>query len=84
MHVVLEGHGNAGERTELLARRAGLVGGLGHREREVGGDLQERLDLAVTGLHGVERRAGHLSGGEVAVRDARRDLGSGELVEVCH
>ena len=84
MHVVLEGNGHAGEGSQLLSGGAGAVGGLGRGEREVGGDLQERLDLRLAGLNGIERGAGDLDGGEVAGRDARGDLARGELVEVRH
>ena len=84
VHVVLEGHRNARHGAQRLAGGAGGVRGARSLERELGGDLEEGLDLGLASLDGGKRGLSDLDSRELAGGDAGSNLAGGERVDVCH
>ena len=86
VHVVLEAARDAGEGPELLERARGDRGvdALGCGECCLLGELEERVDLLVSGLHVCKRRLGDLARREVARAQARLDLGDAHVGGECH
>ena len=86
VHVVLEGARNAGEGPKLVERARGDRGvdALGCGECRFLGELEERVNLLVGGLHVRKRRLGDLACCEVARAQARLDLGDTHVGGECH
>ena len=86
VHVVLEAARDAGEGPELVegARGDRGVDALGCGECGLLGELEERVNLLVSGLHVRKRRLGDLARREVARAQACLDLGDAHVGGECH
>ena len=86
VHVVLEAARDAGEGPELVegARGDRGVDALGCGECSFLGELEERVNLLVSGLHVRKRRLGDLACREVARAQACLNLGDAHVGGECH
>ena len=86
VHVVLEGARNAGEGSKLVegARSDCGVDAVGCGVCGLLCELEERVDLLVSGLNVCERRLRNLARREVACAQAGLDLGDAHVGGECH
>ena len=86
IHVVLEGARNAGEGPKLVEGARGDCGvdAVGCGVCGLLGELEERVDLLVSGLHVRKRLLRNLARREVACAQAGLDLGDAHVGGECH
>ena len=81
IHVVLDGQRHTREWGQRLSGGTVGIHARSGLKRELGRNLQERLNAALARLDGGKGSLGHLGGGKVAGGNARGDLGGGKGIE---
>ena len=79
--VFLEGHGHAVQRAQRLAAQPARLAGAGLRQRQLGAQQIERLQLVLPQLDVAQHRPGDLHRRELAPAVARHQLGRGQFMQ---
>ena len=84
VHIVLESHGHAGQRTELVQRAGGhgRVDARGGVERQLPGGLEEGVEVLVRSVDACERALGDLARAEVLGGESRADLAGADAAPI--